>query len=75
MKNDFWANIVFKSMSKLDREGRLQVIVALIHGAILLDGYTEADLFDLKDKTADAAMIIRDYHNLGRAGSEVNKSN
>ena len=74
-KNDFWANIVFKSMNKLDREGRLQVIVALIHGAILLDGYTEADLFDLKDKTAEAANIIADYHNLGRAGSEVNKSN
>ena len=51
------------------------MIVALIHGAILLDGYTEADLFDLKDKTAEAANIIADYHNLGRAGSEVNKSN
>lgn len=75
MKNDFWAHIIFKAMEKLDREGRLQVTVALIHGAILLDGYTEADLFDLKDKTAEAAMIIRDYHNLGRAGSEVNKSN
>ena len=72
MKNDFWANIIFKSMSKLDREGRLQVIVALIHGAILLDGYTEADLFDLKDKTAEAAMIIRDYQTRGRAGSDIN---
>lgn len=65
MKNDFWAHIIFKSMSKLDKKGRLQVLVALIHGAILLDGYTEADIFDLKDKTAEAAHIIRDYHNLG----------
>lgn len=74
MKNDFWANIIFKLMGKLDKEGRLQVLVALIHGAILIDGYTEADIFDLKDKTAEAAMIIRDYHNRGRAGSDINKS-
>lgn len=74
MKNDFWANIIFKSMSKLDKKRRLQVIVALIHGAILIDGYTEADIFDFKDKTAEDAMIIRDYHNLGRAGSDINKS-
>lgn len=72
MKNDFWANITLKAASKLDKEERLQVIVALIHGAILLDGYTEADLFNLKDKTAEAANIIADYHNLGRAGSDIN---
>lgn len=75
MHNDFWTNIIFKSMNKLDKKTRLQVLVALVHGAILLDGYTEADIFDLKDKTAEAANIIADYHNLGRAGSEVNKSN
>lgn len=72
MKNDFWANITLKAASKLDKKTRLQVIVALIHGAINVDGYTEADIFDLKDKTAEAARIIADYHNLERAGVDNN---
>lgn len=66
MKNDFWAHVIFKAMYKLDKKERLKVIVVLVHGAILMDGYTEADIFDLKDKTAEAAHIIADYHNLGK---------
>lgn len=72
MNNEFWARVVFNAMSKLDKEDRLRVLIALIHGTINIDGYTEADIFDLKDKTAEAANIIMDYHNLGRAGSDIN---
>ena len=64
MKNDFWAHICLRAAAKLDKRERLGVIVALIHGAINVDGYTEADIFDLKDRTAEAARIIKDYHEL-----------
>lgn len=71
MKNKFWVNVIFWAACKLDKKDRLRVIVTLIHGAITVDGYTEADIFNLKDKTAEAANIIADYHNLERAGSDI----
>ena len=72
MKSNFWTKVIFEAMSKLDKKERLIVIVALIQGAICIDGFTEADIFNLKDKTAEISNIIADYHNLRRAGSDNN---
>lgn len=72
MKNKILSRVAIWAISHLDRPNRLSLFASIFHALIYLDGFTESQLMTFKDLTADNAVIVNDYLNLKRAGSDIN---
>lgn len=61
MKNDiFYAEIIAHAFSRMSRAGKLAMFLSLFEGMTMIEGFTESEILNRKDLTADAAAKILD---------------
>lgn len=61
MNNDrFYAEIIATAFSRLTRGGKLAMFISLFQGMVIMEGFTESELLNRKDLTADEAAKILD---------------
>ena len=61
MNNDrMYATIIAHAFSSMSREAKLAMFLSLFQGMIMIEGFTESEILNLKDLDADDAARILD---------------
>ena len=61
MKNDiFYARIIANAFSRMSRARKLAMFLSLFEAMTMIEGFTESEILNRKDLTADAAAKILD---------------
>ena len=61
MKNDiFYARIIASAFSRMSRTGKLAMFLSLFEGMTMIEGFTESEILNRKDLSADEAAKILD---------------
>ena len=59
MKNDrFYAAIIAEAFTMMSRKGKLTIFISLFQSMTLVEGFTESELLNRKDLSADEAARI-----------------
>lgn len=61
MKNDkFYAMVISSAFSNMSRKGKLAMFLSLFQAMTMIEGFTESELLNRKDISADEAARILD---------------
>ena len=61
MNNDrMYATIIADAFSSMSREAKIAMFLSLFQGMIMIEGFTESEILNLKDLDADDAARILD---------------